>query len=309
MKSSDRTILLVLPVVVLVAGFYLLVISPKRSEISDLNDEVAAVQSDLDAAEAQIAAGEAARANFSENYTQIVKLGKAAPADGGQANLIYEFAELGKENKVEFRSFAVSGEGGQATPADAVAPAAPGPAPPGTPEGGGVPDPATPAPEGGSPAPAPEGGSPAPAPEGGAPGAPAPPIAQAVEVSTANADATEAVAASLPLGATVGPAGLPLMPYQFSFQGDFFKIADFFADIDGLVTTKKDGMPVVDGRLVTIDSFVLTADPDTGFPDLQADFDVTTYIVPPEQGLSAGVTPAGPTPGGLVSTPNATGGG
>ena len=30
-----------------------------------------------------------------------------------------------------------------------------------------------------------------------------------------------------PLGASVGPAGLATMPYEVTFKGDFFAIADF----------------------------------------------------------------------------------
>lgn len=269
MKSNDRLILMVLPVVVVLVGFYFLLISPKQSELNELGDQTETLSSELAAAEAQVAVGERARKSFPKNYTQIVRLGKAVPADGGQANLIYEFAELGKINEVEFRSFAVGGAGGAATPEDAVA--------------------------GSTPAAGEEGAD--------APPAPAEPV-EAEAAPPVQADATEAVAASLPLGATVGPAGLPLVPYQFNFQGDFFDIADFFAGIDDEVSTTKDGRPVVEGRLVTIDSFALTADPDKGFPALEANFDVTTYIVPPEQGLAAGGTPAGPSPSGLTSAPS-----
>ena len=54
---------------------------------------------------------------------------------------------------------------------------------------------------------------------------------------------------------------------------------------------------------MTIDGFSLTGDPLTGFPRVKANFAVTTYIVPPEQGLSAGATPAGPAPAGAPDSP------
>ena len=60
--------------------------------------------------------------------------------------------------------------------------------------------------------------------------------------------------------------------------------------------TTESGKPVVHGRLMTIDGFSLTGDPFTGFPAVEANFAVTTYIVPAEQGLAAGATPAGPAP-------------
>ena len=43
---------------------------------------------------------------------------------------------------------------------------------------------------------------------------------------------TEASAATLPIGATVGPAGLGVLPYSLQFTGDFFEIADLLERID-----------------------------------------------------------------------------
>ena len=111
---------------------------------------------------------------------------------------------------------------------------------------------------------------------------------------------TEASAASLPIGATVGPAGLPVMPYDLTYFGRFFDMADVFADLDDRVQARdgKRGLKT-DGRLITIDGFALTADPKRGFPSVAADIAVTTFVVPPEQGIAAGANPAGPAPAGV----------
>lgn len=106
---------------------------------------------------------------------------------------------------------------------------------------------------------------------------------------------TEAAASVLPLGATVGTAGLGVMPYNLSFSGDFFDIADFIKDIDSLVDTGGKRIEV-DGRLVTLDGFTLNAEAKEGFPHLNAKFAVTTYLVPPAQGMTAGATPSEPAP-------------
>jgi hypothetical protein len=50
----------------------------------------------------------------------------------------------------------------------------------------------------------------------------------------------------------------------------------------------------VNGRLITVNSFSLSPSPDGGFDKLSASFSVTTYLTPPEQGVTAGATPAGP---------------
>jgi hypothetical protein len=127
------------------------------------------------------------------------------------------------------------------------------------------------------------------------------------EGSAASPSATEVAASLLPLGATVGSAGLATMPYNLQFKGNFFEIATFIGRIDGLV---KSGQSVaVDGRLVTINGFSLIAE-DEGegkgkeegegaeSPDkpkeLSATFSVTTYLTPPDQGITAGATPSAP---------------
>jgi Tfp pilus assembly protein PilO len=103
---------------------------------------------------------------------------------------------------------------------------------------------------------------------------------------------TEAEASLLPLGATIGPAGLNVMPYNLTFTGSFFHVADFIKGIDSLVGTSRRTV-AVDGRLVTLDGFALE-ESTNGFPQLNANFAVTTYLVPPGQGLTAGATAAGP---------------
>jgi Tfp pilus assembly protein PilO len=115
--------------------------------------------------------------------------------------------------------------------------------------------------------------------------------------------ATEASASLLPLGASIGPAGLGVMPYTISFDGSFFEIADFIKGLDSLVETGGEEV-AVKGRLVTIDSFSLSANPNTGFPNLNANFSVTTYLTPPGQGIGGGATP--PNFGGPAATPAAT---
>ncbi len=117
---------------------------------------------------------------------------------------------------------------------------------------------------------------------------------------------TEAAASLLPLGATVGPAGLAVMPYELSFSGSFFHIADFIRGLDSLVKTRN-ARVAVDGRLITINGFSLAAGP-KGFPGLKASFSVTTYLPPPGQGASGGATPSAPAPSAATPASTTTGG-
>lgn len=113
---------------------------------------------------------------------------------------------------------------------------------------------------------------------------------------------TEASASLLPLGATVGSAGLAVMPYKLTFQGDFFRMADFIKGLDELVKTTNEKV-AVDGRLITVNGFTLE-EAEAGFPDLEATFVVTTYLTPPSQDLTAGASPEGPE--GVTSVPAST---
>ncbi len=104
---------------------------------------------------------------------------------------------------------------------------------------------------------------------------------------------TEAAASLLPLGASIGPAGLGVMPYELSFEGNFFHVADFIHGIDALIHTSNRNV-AVDGRLVTLNGFALSASTQRPFPYLSANFSVTTYVTPPNQGVTAGATPTSP---------------
>jgi Tfp pilus assembly protein PilO len=122
--------------------------------------------------------------------------------------------------------------------------------------------------------------------------------------AAASVPPTEAAASLLPLGATIGPAGLAVMPYSITLKGNFFQIADFIHQIDSLVDPANAKVGV-EGRLITIDGFSLTAskDEETGASaGLDANFVVTTYVTPPGQGVTAGATPTEPS-AAPVATP------
>ncbi|HET6997394.1 MAG TPA: type 4a pilus biogenesis protein PilO [Solirubrobacterales bacterium] len=125
--------------------------------------------------------------------------------------------------------------------------------------------------------------------------APATAASPAAVPAAATVPPTEAAASLLPLGATIGPAGLGVMPYNLAFSGTFFQVADFIDGIDTMVDPGDSGV-VVDGRLVTLDGFSLSADPELDFPHLDATFAVTTYVTPPDQGIVAGASPTAPPP-------------
>jgi Tfp pilus assembly protein PilO len=235
MTSSNRAIVAMIALAVLVGVFWTQLLSPKREEAKELSAQVEQLEASLALHEAEVAEGEDAKKDFPTEYQHLVVVGKAVPGDDEVASLLVQVNRIAGSAGGTFRNLQLTAGGG-------------------------------------------EGEAPAPAPAAGSEGTPA--------------SATEVAASLLPLGATVGPAGLAVMPYDVTFDGDFFQIADFIAGLDSLVKTK-DSEVKVDGRLVTVDGFSLEAAPDEGFPALQASFALTTYLTPPGDGLPGDVSAEG----------------
>jgi Tfp pilus assembly protein PilO len=267
-KRSEQILLVGVLAVGMLVAFWLVIMSPKRSEATKLQDEVDQLQSSLTEAQQQVTAGLEARQSFGVDYRRLVVLGKAVPADSEQSSLLIQLQALADRSGVEFQSMDLSDASGSATAA----------APP-TPTTSTSTDSST---------------------------------STSTETSTTSTStstsdsstgaattalATEASASTLPLGASVGPAGLPVMPYDLSFTGGFFQIADFMEQLDGMVHMNS-GLVDVRGRLLTVNGFTLTP-ADTGpvaEPELTADLNVTTFLAPADQGITAGATPTGPSP-------------
>jgi hypothetical protein len=267
-KGSTRTVFAILAFVVLAFLFWMLLISPKRDQANELGEHVSDLEAKVAQAESTVVAGEQARRQFPVDYQQLVVLGKAVPAGDESASLLVQLNKIADNSKVKFESLkvsAASGEGAAAAPAEEAAPEEP----------------------------APEEGS-APTEE------PAPSTESSESVATAATVPTEAAASLQPIGALVGPAGLSILPYEVAFKGRFFHVADFIRGIDSMIETKNEDV-AVDGRLVTLNGFALTADGVRGFPHLSANFSITTYLIPPGQGVTAGANTAEPAE--VTSTP------
>jgi hypothetical protein len=106
--ARDRTVLIVVLAVAAVAAAWMLVIQPRRAQASKLGTQVTAEQGQLDSARAQVAAGESARGEFANDYTQLVRLGEAVPADDDVPSLIYQIQGAASKARVDFRSLQLS---------------------------------------------------------------------------------------------------------------------------------------------------------------------------------------------------------
>jgi Tfp pilus assembly protein PilO len=125
-------------------------------------------------------------------------------------------------------------------------------------------------------------------------------IAAAVASANGNTSATSStpaatVAPVLPPGAAVGTAGFPTMPFSFNFNGSFVHMQRFLKAINGLTAVQGKNINVT-GRLLTVDGVGLKAGPQ-GFPNVDATVAATAYLLPADEGLTAGATSATPATG------------
>ncbi len=267
MTARDRIVIIVVGAVVGLAAFWFLALAPKREEAKSIRDKVAQEQSRLQTARQAADAAEAARRRYDSDYATVARLGKAVPSEDETATLVYQLETAARKAHVDFRSIKLESSG---------SPTQTNSTPAGTAAAAG-------AAEGNKPA------DPNAAPAAGA--APVAPVA--------------AAAATLPPGASVGPAGFPTMPFSFTFEGTFFNMERFLREVDRFTRTLNNQI-TVNGRLLTVDGVGLVAGRG-GFPRVKASVRATAYLLPADQGLTAGATPAAPgATAGATTTASAT---
>lgn len=250
MTARDRTVSVIVALVVAVVAVWLLVIGPKRDQANKLAAQVTSAQSELAIARSQIAVADADRSAFARNYEAVAELGEALPSSDESPSLIYELQSAASHAKVDFRSLVLN--------AAASAPAA---------------TVAVPAATSSSPS---------------------------TTTPSSTASTSQAVTATLPPGAAVGPAGLPTLPFTFTFQGNFFHLANFMGRLERFVVAT-DKKVSVSGRLMTLNGISFGAAP-SGFPQITATISATSYLVPANEGLTDGATPTGPATSSTAQT-------
>ncbi len=290
MRASERAIVFGVVLAALAIGFYVLVLGPQRDKASELSKQVDDLHASISREQQVADFAEQARREFPRYYGRLVVLGKAVPEQADTASMLVQLNSISSRSQVAFQGISLSqgsDSAGTGTSSSSSATT--------TPPTSSSTTPTTPA------APASTGTS------GAAPSTTASGTSgSAAPVSATPAPATEASAATLPIGAVVGPGGLPTLPYDLTFRGTFFDISNFIGGIDGLVTPQDGGTQVSsDGRLFTVNGFALNGGAPGSSPKLDANFLVTTYVTPEEQGLTAGATPSGPAAPSAPGTPQA----
>ena len=117
------------------------------------------------------------------------------------------------------------------------------------------------------------------------PPAPAAPAAGATGATGATGASGAAGSTTISGTTTVAPAEFKKVPFEYKFEGGFYKLKKLLQNIRDLVEQRNQGL-AVSGRLITIEGFSMKRGKVTVL--------ATSYMLPADQGLFGGATPAAP---------------
>jgi Tfp pilus assembly protein PilO len=123
MTGRDRLVARGHALRVVLAGGWMLVVSPERKRADEVSAEVGAARQKLEAARSQLSNARTAQAQYSTAYAALVRLGKAVPPEQQVPALVYELNQASNDRNVEFASITAtqSGSGSLATSKAAAA--------------------------------------------------------------------------------------------------------------------------------------------------------------------------------------------
>jgi Tfp pilus assembly protein PilO len=129
-KSSNRLIVAILIVAALAIGFWMVLLSPKREEASELSAKAGQLEASLSEARGRLAQAEAAKRAFPADYRQLVVLGKAVPQGDETSSLLVELSKVSSASKVKFNALTLEQGGGTEETTSSASPESAGTASP-----------------------------------------------------------------------------------------------------------------------------------------------------------------------------------
>ncbi len=109
MTARDRMVLIGVVVLAVLAGGWLLVVSPERHQAATAQTQVRTARQQLEGAKALAASARAAQQRYTAAYKSVVALGKAVPSSEEVPSLIYELEQASNQREVDFNSITAGG--------------------------------------------------------------------------------------------------------------------------------------------------------------------------------------------------------
>ena len=295
-SDRDKKILMFVVPLVLLVGYWFMLLGPQRKEAQQVADKLAKQEQRRDKAEAKVRQLTAAKADFSGQYGRLIKVGKAVPTQVDVPSLIVQLESAARGTDIDFTKIAAGNRdaAGASTASTSSSSSSGGQAASGP----------------GQAAQTAKGA------KSNAESANAGRESAANKTGVSSQDtqtSTSSKSGGLPVGggatgaggaAAAGcAAGLECVPLDFEFSGGFFDLADFFHRMKRFVKVANERLEVR-GRLMTIDGLKFSSDEEL-FPALTAEVKATVYLSPKTEGATAGASPQGPS----QTTPASSSGG
>jgi hypothetical protein len=312
MSARDRKIAMIVAPLLVMAGYWFLILGPKRSTAAQAGAALSKAEQRRDRSVSRVSQLDSEKARFGQDYEAVVKLGKAIPISFDMPSLIVQLDKAARGTRIRFDKISTATQGSQ-------------PGASSSPSGSSGPQSgSTGSQSNSSKQSAPPAGPDGKAAAGGAgaesgPGRATETAGNKVNKANSQSAAGEkgatapgagsagsgGSAAAPGTGSAQGPAppGLVGVPLTFTFTGSFFELADFFHALKRFVRAGNNRIEVR-GRLMTVDSFNFTGDDSSG--RLKAEVSATVYLAPKDEGPTGGATAAGP--GGTTASTSDGGG-
>jgi Tfp pilus assembly protein PilO len=113
MKSANRLIVAMLAVVAIAVAFWVLALSPKRQEASELASTAQSIRSSIAGHRQEVVTALEARRTYASDYGQLVVLGKAVPVEDDTASLLVQLNRIADKSHVRFQEILLADSGGE----------------------------------------------------------------------------------------------------------------------------------------------------------------------------------------------------
>jgi hypothetical protein len=117
MTGRDRLVIMTIAVLAVLAGGWLLAVSPERKQAAQAQAQIESARQQLQSAQAQAASERSAESRYASAYVSVVKLGKAVPPLQEVPSLVYELQQASDQRSINFNSISNSTSSGSATAA------------------------------------------------------------------------------------------------------------------------------------------------------------------------------------------------
>jgi Tfp pilus assembly protein PilO len=114
-SRTFRILIVAVVAIVAVGGYWKLVLSPKREQVTTLDGKIAAQQAALSQTQATLANYTNAKQAYKTDYATLVRLGKAVPGDDDVRSLVVQVDAAAKRSGVGFDNIDVTSGGASPT--------------------------------------------------------------------------------------------------------------------------------------------------------------------------------------------------